>query len=171
MKEWSRFETDIQKINSMYLRRGIGVVEKIPNGNKTIRKNGMAQMVRDGQTGCDFIGHLRGVPVAFDCKSTKNKTRFPLGDKRVVLFKPHQLDFLKAFDDSGGFGFLLMKMSQQADIFLVPINDFLSMREDLHARDKKSIPIAMLEKYRVALYGIYVDYEKKISELIGERDG
>lgn len=162
MKEWSKFELEIEKTNQFYLRKKLGVVEKIPNGNKTIRINGMAQIVRDKRTGCDFIGHLKGLPIAFDCKSTKNKTSFPLGSKSVVMFKPHQLEFLADYDATGGFSFLLLKLRNPADVFLLPISDFLSLRERLAAEGRKSIPMQQLIKYRVPMRGIYIDYAQNI---------
>ena len=67
----------IEQTNEWYCRNRKGTVAKIPNGTKTIRVGGKPVVIPTNKTGCDFIGHLKGRPIAFDCKSTENKTAFP----------------------------------------------------------------------------------------------
>lgn len=164
MKPWSQFEKHIEGVNQYYRAKGFGVVEKIPNGTKTIRQGGRQIIVRDSKTGCDFIGHLDGKPIAFDCKLTGNKTNFPFGSGKVVTVKPHQKEFLKAFKETGGQAFLLIALENGRRSFLVDIDEYLISEKQLLADGRKSFPLVWLEAFEVDQVNGIVDYRKNIIE-------
>ncbi|MDT2604949.1 Holliday junction resolvase RecU [Enterococcus dongliensis] len=164
MKPWSQFEKHIESVNQFYRVKKFGVVEKIPNGTKTIRQGGRQIIVRDTKTGCDFIGHLDGTPIAFDCKLTANKTNFPFGSGKVVTVKPHQKAFLKDFKKDGACAFLLVALENARRVFLVDIDDYLNIEQEMLAIKRKSIPIARLERYEVDQATGIIDYRRNILE-------
>lgn len=164
MKPWSQFEKRIEGVNQFYRAKGFGVVEKIPNGTKTIRQGGRQIIVRDTKTGCDFIGHLDGTPIAFDCKLTANKTNFPFGSGKVVTVKPHQKAFLKDFKQDGACAFLLVALENARRVFLIDIDDYLSIEQEMLAIKRKSIPITRLEQYEVEQATGVIDYRRNILE-------
>lgn len=166
MKPWSQFEKRIEGVNRLYRTKGFGVVEKIPNGTKTIRQGNRQIIVRDAKTGCDFIGHLDGTPIAFDCKLTANKTSFPFGSGKVVTVKPHQKEFLSDFKKGGACAFLLIALENAKRVFLVDIEDYLNIEQEMLLINRKSIPIARLEQYKVDQANGMIDYRKNILEYL-----
>ncbi|MEQ7185332.1 Holliday junction resolvase RecU [Enterococcus avium] len=170
MKPWSQFEKRIEGVNQLYRAKGLGVIEKIPNGTKTIRQGGRQIIVRDTKTGCDFIGHLNGTPIAFDCKLTANKTSFPFGSGKVITVKPHQKEFLSDFKKDGACAFLLIGLENAKRVFLVDIEDYLNIEQEMLLIDRKSIPIARLEPYSVNQTNGIIDYRKNILEYLKRKE-
>lgn len=165
MKEWSRFENEVEKTNDWYRRKGLGVVSKIPNGTKTFNKNGQPITILTDKTGCDFQGHLKGVPIAFDCKSTSNKTAFPLKTHNKPMVKPHQKKYLKDFKKTGGLAYLLIQFNPVKRVFLVDIDQYLAIEQESLDAGKKSIPISKFEGMEVERRLYFHDYAKLIGEL------
>lgn len=164
MKPWSQFEKHIESVNQFYRVKGFGVVEKIPNGTKTIRQGGRQIIVRNTKTGCDFIGHLNGTPIAFDCKLTANKTSFPFGSGKVITVKTHQKEFLSDFKKDGACSFLLIALENAKRVFLVDIEDYIDIEQEMLLNKRKSIPIARLEQYEVDQATGIIDYRRNILE-------
>lgn len=159
MKAWSEFEQTIDSTNQFYLRKGYGVVEKIPNGTKTIRQKGVPITVPTNKTGCDFIGHLKGQPIAFDCKSCEIETSFPFGTKQKPTLAHHQKEFLLNFKRTGGTAFVLIQLNKLHRVFLIDIDEYINLQKTL---GRKSIPLKVLENYKVFKRGYFYDYLKNL---------
>lgn len=162
MKAWSRFEQRIEQTNEWYKRQGIGTVEKIPNGTKTIRINDQPRIVPTNKTGCDFIGHIRGIPIAFDAKSTENKASFPFGTRNSPMVKEHQKDFLKSFKRTGGQAYLMIQFNKLKRVFLIDIDEYLLAEKEQLKQGKKSLPIDFFGNFEVEERLYYWDYAKLI---------
>ncbi|MFB8712573.1 Holliday junction resolvase RecU [Enterococcus faecalis] len=161
MKAWSQFEKMIEQTNEWYCRNRKGTVAKIPNGTKTIRVGEKPVVIPTNKTGCDFIGHLKGRPIAFDCKSTENKTAFPFYVGNKPMLKDHQKNFLKDFKLSGGTAFLLIQFNKSHQVFLVDVDDYLNMQKNL---GRKSIPLDYLKEFEVRQHGYYSHYLEKLEQ-------
>lgn len=164
-KAWSEFEQKIENTNDWYKRNGIGTVEKIPNGTMTKRVNGHPVIVPTNKTGCDFIGHIKGIPIAFDAKSTENKTSFPFGSKKSPMVKEHQKEFLKSFKNTGGQAYLMIQFNKLNKVFLVDIDVYLSAELKQLKLNKKSFPLSFFEGMEVPERLYFLDYAKLIIEV------
>ena len=162
MKQWSLFEKEIELTNQNYERRGIGVITKIPNGNKTVKTAAGIRTMNTDKTGCDFIGHIQGVPIAFDAKNTKSKTNFPLEVYKKQMVKPHQEEFLNVFYNNGknhSIAFLLIRFELFNKCFAVPIHLWFKWKNEMKRQNKKSIPIALFnDSLIVEQRGYFWDY-------------
>ena len=161
---WSRFEKEVERVNAYYRRKGIGTVEKIPNGSMTKYVNGVPRTVLTHKTGCDFVGHIKGVPVAFDCKST-SATSMPHKAGKADFVKKHQVKFLQDFKHSGNsksLGFLLIRFNKSKATYFVDIDDYVEMRTSQLAKGIKSIPERMFAGMEVERQGTLLHYAKNI---------
>ena len=162
MKEWSYFEKTINDTNTWYQNRGLGVVTKIPNGTKPVKEYGRVNFRPSEKTGCDFIGHLKSTPIAFDCKSTSNKTRFNLFSHDKPTVAAHQKQFLLDFKKTGGVAFLLIQFNPLHKVFLLDIEKFVVLENHILSGGGKSIAISMFEKFKVDEHLYFYDYLKKL---------
>lgn len=162
MKQWSLFEKEIELTNQNYERRGLGVITKIPNGNKTVKTAAGIRTMNTDKTGCDFIGHIKGMPIAFDAKNTKNKTNFPLEVFGKPMVKPHQEEFLSMFNENGknnSIAFLLIRFEVLNKCFAVPIHLWLQWKNEMKRQNKKSISIELFnDSLIVEQRGYFWDY-------------
>lgn len=165
MKEWSQFEQATINTNTWYQRRGLGVVTKIPTGTRAVKNYKSTVFVPSEKTGCDFIGHLKGIPVAFDCKSTSNKNRFNLYSHNKPTVSPHQKQFLLEFKKTGGVAFLLIQFNPLHKVFLVDIEKYMTIESHILSGGGKSIPLIDFEPFEVDEHLYYYDYLKKIVSL------
>lgn len=170
MKAWSDFERQIENTNQFYLRKGFGVVAKIPNGTKTVRVRGQPpRIVASNKTGCDFIGFLNKIPIAFDAKSTSSKTAYQIygcGDKKML--KPHQEEFLTTFKRNGGNAYVFIRFNFTDEVFLVDIDKYVELEKKALKMGKKSFPKAWLSAFVVDRNGYFYDYIKNIEQKEGE---
>ncbi|MFD1899978.1 Holliday junction resolvase RecU [Enterococcus termitis] len=165
MKEWSRFEQTIIVTNLWYQRQKLGVVAKIPTGTRAVRNYGSTVFVPSEKTGCDFIGHLKGVPVAFDCKSTATKTRFNLFSHNKPTVSPHQKKFLLDFKETGGAAFLLIQFNPLHKVFLLDIEKYMTIESHILSGGGKNIPLSYFVPFEVAEHLYYYDYLEKMESL------
>lgn len=112
-----------QHVHWNVIRRGKQIVKAFPVEKSTV----------------DYMGLYKGKPVAFDAKSTRDETSFPLGN-----IKPHQIEFLKVWEKVGGIGFWLVEFANLTRWFV------LQQRELLHflsTETRKSIPLSYFEEH------------------------
>lgn len=165
LKKWSEFEKEIENTNLFYQRKGRGAVAKIPNGMQTVKQNKKTRNFRV-KTPCDFIGQIDGIPVAFDVKTTSNKTSFPIftrgkNNSQEYSLKKHQANFLTHFDN-GGKAFVLIHSTSILKTWLVPIEKYLMLSASMQKEGKKSINFNFLKDFEVYRNGLFWDYAIKI---------
>lgn len=165
MKKWSEFEREIEQTNAYYQRKGRGAVAKLPNGVQTVKQAGTIKNFRV-KTPCDFIGHVDGVPVAFDVKTTSRKTAFPIftrgkNNKETYSLKKHQAMFLSQFDN-GGRAYVLIYSIPKDVSWLVPIEEYLMLCQAMKNSGKKSIRFSHFIGYEIERKGMFWDYAEKI---------
>jgi recombination protein U len=132
-------EERIKKTNDVYRWRGMAVINKIPTPVKVFRKNRYGRII-DGvyetKSTVDFEGICHGRSIAFEAKSTNNRTSFPLKN-----IKDHQMKYLKDHQDQGGISFFLIEFSKTGEIYFCNYDDIRSFWDEAYLADgKKSIP-------------------------------
>lgn len=132
-------ENMIEGTNEMYKRKGWAVVDKVPTpwSVKYDKYKGKAiSAYPQEKSTVDFVGISHGRGIAFDAKSTTNKTSFPMKN-----IKPHQVEYLKQFQDQGGIAFMIIDFSKLSEMYFVPIDQLAIWWDDMIENDgRKSIP-------------------------------
>lgn len=129
-------ESLIEYANAQYASKGIAQIQKVSTPWKVIRKgNQIVSAFPEKKSTVDFIGVYRGKAIAFDAKSTKNTTSFPLAN-----VDEHQVRFIADWVKSGGIGFLLIEFASFGEIYLMPFDYFICRWDNAIAGiEKKSI--------------------------------
>lgn len=146
-----QFEQQIIATNKKYALQRIGAIEKIPTGTKAIPTGRGVRWIPAEKTGCDFIGHYKGIPVALEAKSTSNKTAFPLFVHGKAMVLHHQLAFLNRYELSGGKAYVLIHFKPIRRTFRVPVTKYIELQKNASKVGKKSIPISHFEEYEVKI--------------------
>jgi recombination protein U len=134
------FEELINAANEWYGSKGIGLIQKIPTEWVVIRDGPNIRTAYPKQKSTvDYIGLYYNRPVAFDAKSTRNKTRFPLSN-----IEPHQREFLEHWRTLGGKAFFLIEFKELAQIYILSIKMLAAFEAE---NDRKSIPVSFFEKH------------------------
>ncbi|WP_018130695.1 Holliday junction resolvase RecU [Effusibacillus pohliae] len=114
------FEQLIEFANAQYLSKGWAIIQKVPTPWKVIRRGKqIVSAFPEKKSTVDFVGVFNGRPIAFDAKSTRERTRFELD-----LVEPHQVDFLRRWQDNGGVAFLLIEFSVLHEVYAMPLREF-----------------------------------------------
>jgi recombination protein U len=127
----------IEYANAWYLRNEIALIQKIPTDWKVIRsfRNGKSQIISAypvRKATVDFIGLYHSRSIAFDAKSTENKTRLPLSN-----IEQHQQEFLRQWRKLGGIAFYLIEFVSYRQIFILTQKDLDIFQDE---QQRKSIP-------------------------------
>lgn len=130
-KRGMRSQAVIAEAVRRYNRLGRACIQEI-EVPKTITKNG--SFYREKST-VDFVGIGYNRPVAFDVKSTRNRTRFDLD-----MVKGHQYEYLRRFHQQGGVAFVLLHMVKHNEWFLIPFTELESYTETARNGGRQSIP-------------------------------
>ena len=134
----SALEEMINLTNTLYIQRGLAVIQKVPtpitpievsNVNHTISK---AYFER--QSTVDYIGVSAGTAICFDAKET-GRTSFPLRN-----IHSHQMNFMENFEKQGGICFLLVSFIEKGDVFFLPFTRLKLFWETAGRDGRKSIP-------------------------------
>ena len=160
----ARFEDMIERANVYYSRRATAQVLKVPTGTRPIGKRGGQTVWAPAEkTGCDYVGVLNGKGVAFEAKSTRNKTSFPLTVHQKDMVKPHQLQFLREYQAAGGAAFILIHFSETGRTFRTSVDAYDELTERARKEDKKSLPIGWIEEASLEVYqrAYFIDYLPK----------
>ncbi|UJF15085.1 Holliday junction resolvase RecU [Jeotgalibaca sp. MA1X17-3] len=157
----SSFEKEIEQTNLFYIRQGVAAVIKIPTGTRMAGKvNGVPVWEPSHKTGCDFMGVHRGKGIAFEAKSTQNKTSFPLSIYKKDMVKPHQVRFLNEFQEALGESFILIRFRVLDRTFKLNIKTYLALTKKAKEANKTSLPLKWIESAAVEVErkGYTLDY-------------
>ena len=114
----STLEDMINHTNDLYREKKLALIQKIPTPitpvsiDKTSRHITLAYF--DQKSTVDYIGAIQGVPVCFDAKECAADT-FPLQNVH-----PHQVAFMREFEEQGGIAFLIIYFSQRDELYYLP---------------------------------------------------
>ena len=150
-----QLEKLIEYTNRAYKLRGVAVVDKVPTP-WTVRYNRQRNKVINAwpekKSTVDFVGVAQGRPIAFEVKSTNERTRFPLD-----LIQDHQVEYLRRFHDAGGMAFFIIGFDKLDEVYFLPVCFVEKYIEVAEAGGRKSIPIQdFREKFpRIGSKGSY----------------
>ncbi len=150
------FEQIIETANKQYLLKKWGLIQKVATPWKVIRKGKRIISAYPAEKSTvDFVGVANGKAIAFDAKSTRERTRFPLSN-----IEKHQMLFLKYFQDQGGQAFILIEFSKLNETYLIPFNSLLEYWNNSMNGGRKSIPYSDMMKFPIVKSGrgIVLDY-------------
>lgn len=158
------FENMIQKTNEVYQLRGIALISKNEPEAVIIRRGKRIINVffRDKSIS-DYSGISHGTSIAFEAKSTNERTRFDLSN-----IKDHQVKYLQQHEDQGGKSFYLIYFKKFNETYLIWHKDLYDQWW-VPASDggRKSIPYEYfkLEAEPVkSRKGVLLDYMKVVRD-------
>jgi recombination protein U len=130
------FETLIEMANKQYAMKGRATIQKVATPWKVIRRgNQIVSAFPEKKSTVDFIGIANGRAIAFDAKSTRERTRFPLSN-----IEEHQFQFLKRWKDNGGISFILVEFAKKQEIYVLPYDELETWWNESQNGGRKSIP-------------------------------
>lgn len=129
-------ENIVSHVNAMYEKKNLAFIQKIPTPIKVMKQD--KGIIKHGwfekKSTVDFMGIAQGYFLAFDCKSTRNKS-LPLKN-----IEQHQLDVLKKVDQQGGYAFLLVEFVFAGEVYVIHYEQIMPWVEEAKQGGRKSIP-------------------------------
>lgn len=155
------FEMLIEHANRQYQHKGRAIIQKVPVSWKVIRRGDrIVSAYPEKKSTVDFIGVAHGRPIAFDAKSTRERTRFPLNN-----LENHQYEFLQQWRNQGGIAFLLLEFAVLKESYLIPFKVLEKHWQIRESGGRQSIRYQDI-RFECDLIrsdrGIALDYLKKI---------
>lgn len=130
------FQRSVDYACQQYDAKGTAIFHEVPTSWKVIRKgNRIVEAYPEKKSIVDFLGMFNGRGLAFDAKSTRERTRFPLSN-----VEQHQVDFLRRYVDRGGISFLLVEFAVLHEVYAVPFRWFEGWWEMAQQGGRQSIP-------------------------------
>lgn len=154
------FEQIVEYANKQYAAKGWALIQKVPTPWRVVRRGKhIVSAHPEKKSTVDFVGLANGRAIAFDAKSTRERTRFPLSN-----IEHHQMQFLKSFQDQGGQAFILVEFVKLNETYLIPFNNLLDYWNTAAEGGRKSIPYTdMIDFPQIKSdRGIALDYLKAI---------
>lgn len=163
-KNGQALENTIEYTNNLYRSKGKALIHKEPtpwNVSYNPRKRiNVAFPEKKGTV--DFKGVSEGRPIAFDAKSTKNKTSFPL--KNV---QDHQIKYLDDHQNHGGISFFIVEFEMFKETYFITFDQLHSWWIGSKRGSRKSIPYQYFKDECDLIRsrnGVSLDYLEHISK-------
>ena len=131
------FERLIEITNEQYIHKNRAVIQKVPTPWKVFydKRTKRSRAIPKEKSTVDYIGIANGRAIAFDAKSTRETTRFPLAN-----IEDHQVKFLKQWKQNGGISFILVEFAKKQEVYLLSINQLEKWFLAAKNGGRKSIP-------------------------------
>lgn len=144
----STFEELINYTNELYLKKQLGVIQKIPTPIKPIQIDSKARTITlayfEQKSTVDYIGVIQGISICFDAKETSKKS-LPIQN-----IHEHQIHFMREFSNQKGVSFLLVYFSGMDEYYLLPFEVLNRYWMEGQKGGRKSIPYdAFQQRYRI----------------------
>ncbi|BAU28206.1 recombination protein U [Aneurinibacillus soli] len=153
------FEKLLDYTNKMYENAGMALINKRPTPVKIMGQNsrGMIHGYLEKPSTVDYDGVCKGRAIVFEAKSTKELTRFPLGN-----IHEHQVEYMRKCHKCGAIAFLLVEFAAHQTVYLLPYTLLAQYWEKAKngKRGTKSIPLQEMDvyAYQVNKGRVPVDY-------------
>lgn len=137
-KRGKPLENLIMYTNQVYKNKGVALVDKVPtpwNVHYHKRTKRVVNAFPEKKGTVDFVGISHGKGIAFDAKSTNNRTSFPLRN-----IEQHQVDYLLQHQDQGGESFFIIRFVKHDKNYFLTIDQLNEWWENAEAGGRKSIP-------------------------------
>ncbi|MCD8121394.1 MAG: Holliday junction resolvase RecU [Clostridiales bacterium] len=144
----STLEDMINHSNEAYREKKLALIQKIPTPitpitiDKETRHITLAYF--EQKSTVDYIGTVQGIPVCFDAKECAVRT-FPLQNVH-----PHQIRFMKEFEEQGGIAFIILHFTTEDEIYYVPFRDLYRFWTRMEEGGRKSFTYEEIDRtYRI----------------------
>lgn len=130
------FDNMIELSNKMYATKGWATIQKVQTPWSVVR-NGkkIISAFPEEKSSVDYIGVFNGRAIAFDAKSTVERTRFPLSN-----IEDNEFYFLTNWRNNGGISFILVEFTKLQETYLVLMDDFEIWWNEAKGGGRKNIP-------------------------------
>lgn len=134
-------EEELNRTNEFIRKKKLGIVQKIPTPIKPLKIDSQTGRITSAffeeKSTVDYIGIVQGYPVCFDAKECRIGTSFPLKNVHA-----HQVEYMKEFEEQGGYSFLIVKFVEKNLTFLLPLSKLLQYYNSIQEGGRKSIPFS-----------------------------
>lgn len=165
-KRGKALENLIDYANNQYKSKGLARVDKVPtpwNVSFDRRTGRVFRAFPEKKGTVDYIGVSHGKPIAFDAKSTKIKTSFPLKN-----IQEHQIRYLQDYEEQGGISFFIVEFEPLKEIYLITINQAAEWWVQSKRGGRKSIPYKYFKDECIRITsgnGIAIDYLEGLKQV------
>jgi len=137
------FESLIEKACEVYKFTGRALIHKIPTP-WIVSYDKYSRRVKNAKpkekSSVDFEGVWHGRSVAFEAKSTRERTRLDL--RNIQL---HQMDYLKRHLDQGGISFFLVEFAKMGEVYYLTFEQVQEWWAAMRSGGRKSIPYSWIQ--------------------------
>lgn len=137
-KRGQALENAVNYTNKIYRNKKWALVDKVPTPWTVHYDKRTKRVIRafpKEKGTVDFIGISNGRSIAFDAKSTKERTRFPLNN-----IKQHQVDYLLQHSEQGGISFFIVHFEKHQETYFLRIDQLIHWWELQKEGGRRSIP-------------------------------
>lgn len=166
----STLEELINHTNDSYREKKLALIQKIPTPITPIEIAKESRHITlayfDKKSTVDYIGAVQGIPVCFDAKECAVKT-FPLQN-----IHPHQIEFMKEFEEQGGISFIILSFTSLDEIYYVPFSHIFAFWNRMEDGGRKSFTYEEVDKsWRIfSKKDMFIHYLEMIQKDLDERD-
>lgn len=166
----STFEEMINRSNEVYEESRLCLIQKVPTPITPLKIDKETRHITlayfDKKSTVDYIGVVQGIPVCFDAKECHTDT-FPLQN-----LHPHQVDFMKRFEEQEGIAFLLIYFTARESYYYMPFCQVWSFWQRAEAGGRKSIRWEELDRSFLFQPGnaVFVPYLEMLQKDLSSRD-
>ena len=166
----SLFEEEINRTNEKYKEQKLALIQKVPTPITPMKIDSENRHITlayfEQKSTVDYIGVIQGIPVCFDAKECRQKT-FALQN-----IHPHQVEFMKAFEEQEGLAFFLINYSLEDIYYYLPLRHFLPFWERAQAGGRRSFRLDELDMTYVIPdeQGLMVPYLDMVNKDLLERE-
>lgn len=132
----STLEELVNRTNEQYQEKGLALIQKIPTPITPVRMDKEHRHITlayfEQRSTVDYIGAVQGIPVCFDAKECCADT-FPLAN-----IHPHQVEFMRAFEQQGGIAFFLLFFSHENLFYYLSLPALLKFWKRMEEGGRKS---------------------------------
>ncbi len=159
----STLETLINYTNEKYRENKLALIQKIPTPIKPIQIDEESRHITlayfDEKSTVDYIGAVQGIPVCFDAKECSSDTF------RLKNIHPHQVAFMREFEEQGGVSFLLLYFVNRDVFTYLPFEQMLEFWERAENGGRKSFHYEELDPYnQISPHnGVFVHYLEQVN--------
>ena len=140
----STLEELINRTNDSYREKKLALIQKVPTPITPITINKESRHITlayfEQKSTVDYIGAVQGIPVCFDAKECAAST-FPLQN-----LHPHQIAFMKEFEEQGGVSFIILSFTQKNEIYYLPYAEVRRFWERMENGGRKSFTYEEVDK-------------------------
>ena len=140
----STLEELINRTNDSYREKKLALTQKVPTPITPITIDKESRHITlayfEQKSTVDYIGAVQGIPVCFDAKECAAST-FPLQN-----LHPHQIAFMKEFEEQGGVSFIILSFTQKNEIYYLPYAEVRRFWERMENGGRKSFTYEEVDK-------------------------